>query len=94
MKRIILLFLLLTTATAFSKVYYVAPIGNDNNNGTKNQPLATIQKAQELVNPGDTVYIRGGLYKVPEDRIARKENVFAYCTYLNKNCIPIILSPW
>jgi len=87
-KRIFVLFLLLNTATAFSKVYYVAPLGNDTNTGTKNQPLATIQKAQELVNPGDTVYIRGGLYKVPADRIARKENVFAYCTYLNKSGTP------
>ena len=85
MKQILLLLLIINAATVFSKVYYVAPNGNDLDAGTKNKPFATIQKAQEFVNPGDTVYIRGGLYKVPADRFARKENVFAYCTYLNKS---------
>src|SRR5690349_13748539 len=88
MKRLFFLFLLLSTATAFPKVYYVAPNGNDADMGTKIQPLATIQKAQELVNPGHTVYIRSGLYKAPADRFARKASIFAYCTYLDKSGKP------
>lgn len=88
MKRLLLFFLLLISTTTFSKVYYIAPNGNDADPGTKNKPFATIQKGQEMVNPGDTVYLRGGLYQVPEDRFARKENIFAYCTYLDKSGTP------
>jgi hypothetical protein len=88
MKRIFLLLLLFISTTAFAKVYYVAPNGKDTDSGLKNKPFATIQKAQELVNPGDTVYIRGGIYLVPADQCARKESVFNYCTYLDKSGTP------
>ena len=40
--------------------YYVAPApsGNDNNAGTEEKPFATIQRAQNAVSPGDTVFFR------------------------------------
>ncbi|GAA4983060.1 right-handed parallel beta-helix repeat-containing protein [Actinopolymorpha pittospori] len=41
---------------------YVAPWGNDDANGSPNHPWATIAHAQEMVRPGDTVYLRGGTY--------------------------------
>jgi hypothetical protein len=40
----------------------VATTGNDANPGTLTQPLATIQKAVSLVQPGGTIAIRGGTY--------------------------------
>ena len=43
--------------------YYVSAIGNDSNPGTPNSPFRTIQKAMNVVNPGDTVLVRGGTYK-------------------------------
>jgi uncharacterized protein YjdB len=44
-------------------VYYVAPIGGNNNfPGNINQPWATWQKAFETAEAGDTVYFRGGVW--------------------------------
>lgn len=42
--------------------YYVSPTGNDQNPGTSNQPWRTIGKAAGSVTPGDTVYLRTGVY--------------------------------
>ena len=44
-------------------VYYVAPTGNNSNNGTQNSPFATLQKAHDVAVAGDTIYMRGGTYK-------------------------------
>ena len=43
--------------------YYVATNGDDSNPGTLAEPFATIQKAAFLIQPGRTVYIRGGTYR-------------------------------
>jgi uncharacterized protein YjdB len=45
-----------------AKTYYVSVIGNNNNEGTYNQPWATWQKAFDKALAGDTVFIRGGTY--------------------------------
>ena len=42
--------------------YYVATTGNDNNSGTLASPFKTIQKAANVVSPGDTVIVRDGVY--------------------------------
>lgn len=42
--------------------YYVATTGNDSNPGTLNQPFKTFKQAIGLLQPGDTLYVRGGLY--------------------------------
>ena len=75
------------TNPVFSQVIYVAPDGNDTTNtGTIDKPFESIQKAQELVNPGDTVYIRGGTYNVREDQISEVvSGLFASITLLNKS---------
>jgi len=43
--------------------YYVATDGNDNNPGTIEQPFRTVQKAADIAQPGDTIYIRTGTYR-------------------------------
>lgn len=43
-------------------VYYVSPLGNDNNPGTYNLPWKTLHKAAKMVTPGSTVYLRNGSY--------------------------------
>ena len=43
--------------------YYVATTGNDDNDGTLQQPFATIEHALEVATEGDAVFIRGGTYK-------------------------------
>ena len=90
MKHIKLLCLLfaLSLSHAFAAVYYIAVNGNNNNSGSVAKPLATIQKAQEVVNPGDTVYIRGGTYRMNEGQIAKEEKIFANVTYLDKSGTP------
>jgi|WetSurMetagenome_2_1015567.scaffolds.fasta_scaffold137832_1 hypothetical protein len=43
--------------------YYIATSGSDSYPGTLVQPWKTIRKATGIVQPGDTVYIRGGTYQ-------------------------------
>lgn len=68
-----------------SKIYYVAPKGNDANSGTIELPFLTIQKAQAACIPGDTVYVRGGNYIMQSDQIAKTDNLYAYVVYLDKS---------
>jgi hypothetical protein len=42
--------------------YYVATNGSDSNSGTQTQPFRTIQKAANIVKPGDTVMVMPGIY--------------------------------
>jgi hypothetical protein len=42
--------------------FYVAPGGDDGASGTLAAPWRTIARAQQAVQPGDTVYLRGGRY--------------------------------
>jgi parallel beta-helix repeat protein len=43
--------------------YYVSGTGKDSNTGTSSsQPFRTLQRAADLTNPGDTVYIMNGTY--------------------------------
>jgi len=42
---------------------YVAPDGSDSAQGTLDAPFATLERAQEVAGPGDTVWIRGGVYR-------------------------------
>lgn len=51
--------------------YYVAgndPNASDSNPGTEARPFKTIQKACDIVNPGDTVYIKAATYPRPSGR--------------------------
>jgi alpha-N-arabinofuranosidase len=43
--------------------YHVAPLGVDTNAGTLDQPFRTIQRAAEVMQAGDTCYIRAGVYR-------------------------------
>ena len=78
-------FVSLNFSLTHASVYYVAPTGKDTDPGSIRMPFATIQKAQQAVKPGDTVYIRGGTYRVKEEQIAARERIFAYVTNLDKS---------
>lgn len=52
----------LVSAAAHATTYYVSTSGNDANAGTLAAPFATVTKATGFVKPGDTVYVRGGIY--------------------------------
>ena len=42
--------------------YYVSSAGSDSNNGSQSYPFATIQHADRVVQPGDTVVVLNGTY--------------------------------
>jgi Right handed beta helix region/Pel9A-like, right handed beta helix region len=47
---------------AEAATYYVSTSGSDSGSGSVSSPFKTIQKGANIVNPGDTVYVRGGTY--------------------------------
>lgn len=46
----------------FGATYYVATDGNDSNPGTIGSPFETVTKGAGVLQPGDTLYVRGGTY--------------------------------
>lgn len=70
--------------------YYVSPSGNDNNSGNRiDQPWKTIEKATQVLQPGDTVFIREGTYNeiVIPQYSGTKENHITYTSYPNETAI-------
>jgi|GEM_PF-2382098 len=49
--------------------YYVAPNGSDSSPGSLNQPFRSLQKAIDVAEPGDLVYVRGGIYNISNPAI-------------------------
>jgi hypothetical protein len=43
--------------------FWVAPTGDDGSSGALEAPFATVARAMEAAQPGDTVYLRGGTYR-------------------------------
>jgi hypothetical protein len=77
--------LLLFLPTVFSKVFFVAPNGNDSNSGTKSSPFLSISRAQDCVVPGDTVWLRGGIYYMSESQISSYSGPYAHVTDITKS---------
>ena len=50
------------SAQSAGATYYVAAGGSDSNPGTQSQPFRTIQRAADIVSPGDTVLVGDGTY--------------------------------
>lgn len=68
--------------------WYVAPEGDDKEAGSLEKPFATVQRAEHAVSPGDTVFVRGGTYRMRESQIARVRGIFASVTLLEKSGEP------
>jgi hypothetical protein len=76
----------LASATlAHASTFYVAPTGDDKASGTIDHPFATVQRAQDAASPDDTVYLRGGAYRMTEAQIAQQKGIFASITLLDKS---------
>ena len=43
--------------------YFVSPTGSDDNRGTQKQPFKTVQKCADVVQPGETCWLRAGIYR-------------------------------
>ena len=68
--------------------FFVSPTGDDAAAGSITQPFATVQRAQNAAAPGDTVFLRGGTFRMTENQIARRKGIFAYVTFLDKSGTP------
>lgn len=81
--------LLLTAILSFSGAcageFHIAPNGDDRNPGTKEQPFASIQRAQRQAEPGDTVLIHGGVYQMKESDIASRDGFLASIVSITKS---------
>jgi len=64
MKKIYAIALLMLCISIFAsaRTYYVSTTGNDTNLGTIENSYQTINYAVSLIQPGDTIFIRGGKY--------------------------------
>ncbi len=88
---IMMLFISGMGTKTFGESYYVHPDGADSNPGTLAEPWQTIQKAANTLAPGDTVYVRGGVYneKVTINISGSADN--GYITFRNyENEVPIL----
>ena len=56
------LLIIATASRVGASTYYVAPAGSDQAPGTHSAPWQTLRKALTSLYPGDTLYLRGGLY--------------------------------
>jgi len=83
----------LLPATGWAATFYVAPTGIDTNAGTVAEPFATIMKAQEAANTGDTIYLRGGTYKLTNDQITQTGGGYAYVNSFSKNGLSYLAYP-
>lgn len=54
---------LLAAAGLAANDYVVAPGGADSNPGTLDAPFRTLQKAAQVLKPGDTCHVRAGVYR-------------------------------
>ncbi|WP_433375534.1 sigma-70 family RNA polymerase sigma factor [Actinoplanes sp. CA-142083] len=45
-------------------VVYISPTGSDSGDGSSSRPFATLGKAASVVEPGQTIMMRGGTYKL------------------------------
>ena len=60
---IMLLFSTFVVLSYSQNIYYVDINGNNNNSGTIGSPFKTIFKASQVAQPGDFVFVRGGIYR-------------------------------
>ena len=56
-------FCALVVSCASAGEFFVAKSGDDANPGTMGKPFLTIQKAADVMAPGDTCVVRGGVYR-------------------------------
>jgi predicted Rdx family selenoprotein len=54
---------LLLCSISYGRTFYLSPQGADSNPGTLDQPFFTLNKAWTVLAPGDTIYLRGGIYQ-------------------------------
>jgi hypothetical protein len=65
--------------------YFVAVDGSDEAIGSMEAPFASLARGQQAAEPGDTVHVRGGLYRISPEQIAARRAAWAYVHLLYKS---------
>ena len=76
------------TFSLYAENYFISADGSDENSGTIEKPFSTLTKAQFVIKPGDTVYIRGGIYKIDNSHINRQHKIWNYVFEITKSGQP------
>ena len=77
MKRILTLSMIFLCLAGMlsARTMFVSPTGNDANSGAIDNPYLTINHAVDIVQPGDTIFVRGGTYMLTAGiKIKAKQN--------------------
>lgn len=89
MRKLIFSFILVLFGTSLiAKTYFIAPSGNDTTgDGSITAPYFSIMKVQQYVVAGDTVFARGGTYKIAQSQISQTFTLGPYATvnYMTKS---------
>jgi hypothetical protein len=76
--------------TLASPALFVAPDGSDTHDGrSPATPLATIQRAADLAQPGDTIHLRAGTYResVRPARSGTEDKLIAFTSYPGERAV-------
>ncbi|OHS96353.1 pectate lyase [Tritrichomonas foetus] len=87
------MFLVILFISTFQKEIYVAPNGDNSNDGTKDSPFATLGFAYQNADAFDTIYIKGGVYRVTSSELMGVNYVYTIVFYLTKDNINIFGCP-
>lgn len=80
-----ILVMVMTALTASATDYYLSTTGSDTNDGkSRETAFATLGAAQQVVQPGDKVYILPGTYAITESQISREDNPYKIVFNLNQ----------
>lgn len=77
--------------SARAATFYVAPNGSDSATGTLAQPFASLARAQQAANSGDSVYLRGGTYS--NFSVAATDATYQYVLNFTKSNISYVAYP-
>jgi len=55
-----------SSLAGFANTYYISPSGSDEGDGNESSPWETIQRANNTIEPGDTVFLMPGTYYSPQ----------------------------
>jgi hypothetical protein len=83
-----LIFSFMLPCLAGAAEFHVSPTGDDGGTGSADRPFASIGRAQQVVKPGDTVWLHGGTYRMSEAMIAKRERIWAHVIHLHKSGLP------
>ena len=75
----------LLASVSLAADYFVSPDGDDGQAGTLDAPFQSLPRAQAAAQPGDTVWLRGGTYRIGESQIVQNRRGRAFVMLMDKS---------